>query len=387
MALVKITPNLYITFNEEFVNSKELIKDIPINCNLLFDIDMFRIKIYSDRKYEDNNLLLKELNSYESTLFKSIYKLNSKKEIEINGEKYRIKNIIHSKIFSIHKPHIPIIVVDKTIVNNDINSVVMYKDKELGVINDSMSIVPLCFLINIIQNFIKNSAFFFLIDELEYNVCEIIDENNQIDYFLIVKKKFTIRNIKSAVYIFNPSDIIYSINNTHFNFNGHLYSDKYRMYFTLNTYILLHDITELIIDYTPNKNINTNVDNVEKLITTKIKKIKILLDRYDETKLRIPNIDTKTIKYNSLMFNLLTEKLYTKLQDKIKIQINNKYSSDKVVITELDSILYKVVRISNKNINNLDDVDLMLYKKNVLMSKRTLMLKNLENGETKKLIL
>ena len=37
--------------------------------------------------------------------------------------------------------------------------------------------------------------------------------------------------------------------------------------------------------------------------------------------------------------------------------------------------------------NNLNDVDKMLYKKNVLMSKRTIILKNLENGETKKIIL
>lgn len=380
MALVKITYNLYITFNEEFVNTNELIKDIPENCNLLFNIDTFRIKIYAGQEYNDKEILMKEFTNYESKLFKSIYKLNSKKVIEINGETYQIKNIIHSKIFSLHKPHIPIIVVDKTI---DINGIIMYKDKQLGVKNDSTTIVPLYFIINIIQNFIKNSAFFFLINELDYNVCEVIDENNSIDYYLIVKKKFTIKNIKSVSYIFNEGDMIYNINNVHFNFNGHLYSDKYRMYFTLNTYILLHDIKELYIEYTPNKNVN----NVDKLTTLKTKTINIMLERFDETKLKIPNIISPTIKYNYLTFNLLTEKLYAKLQDKIKIQITNKYSSDKVIITELDSILYKVMKISNKNINNLDDIDLMLYKKNILMSKRTIMLKNLENGATKKLIL
>jgi hypothetical protein len=245
-------------------------------------------------------------------------------------------------------------------------------------------------------NFITNSAFFFLIDELDYNVCEVLNENRNIDYYLIIKKKFIIKNINSVTYIFNPSDIIYSINGVHFNFNGHLYSDKYQMYFTLNTFILLHNIKELIIDYTPNKNNrnfdkndnnNDNKNDNEKLITAKIKTIKIILDKYDESRLRIPNINTLSIKYNSLMFNLLTEKLYMKLQDQIKIKLNNKYSTDKIIITELDSILYKVVRISNKNINNLHDVDNMLYKKNILMNKRTIILKNLENGETKKIIL
>ena len=163
MTLVKITDKLYFTFNEEFTTI-ELKKDIPINCNFIINIDIFRIKIYADKEYEDNNLLLKELNYYESKLFKSIYRLNSKKDIQINGEKYQIKNIIHSKIFSLHKPHIPIIVVDKTI---DSNEIIMYKDKNLGIKNDSMSIVPLYFLINIIINFITNSAFFFLIDELD----------------------------------------------------------------------------------------------------------------------------------------------------------------------------------------------------------------------------
>jgi hypothetical protein len=383
MTLVKITDKLFMTFNEEFTNTKELIKDIPDDCRLLFDIETFRIKIYANKEYEDNNLILKELNSYESKLFKSIYRLNSKKELEINGEKYTIKNIIHSKIFSHHKPHIPIIHVEKTINSN---GVIMYKDKILGVKNDSMHIVPLYFLINICINFIKNSAFFFLIDELNYNVCEVIDDTKKIDYYLVIKKKFKIKNITSAVYIFNPLDIIYSINNVHFNFNGHLYSDKYRMYFTLNTFILLHDIKELNIEYTPNKNIYHNNDT-DNLTTLKVKTIKIMLDRFDETKLKIPNINSMSIKYNSLTFNLLTEKIYNKLQDRIKIQLNNQYSTDKIIITELDAILYKVVRISNKNINNINDVDKMLYKKNVLMSKRTIILKNLENGETKKIIL
>jgi len=383
MTLVKITDKLFMTFNEEFTNTKELIKDIPDDCRLLFDIETFRIKIYDNKEYEDNNLILKELNSYESKLFKSIYRLNSKKELEINGEKYTIKNIIHSKIFSHHKPHIPIIHVEKTINSN---GVIMYKDKILGVKNDSMHIVPLYFLINICINFIKNSAFFFLIDELNYNVCEVIDDTKKIDYYLVIKKKFKIKNITSAVYIFNPLDIIYSINNVHFNFNGHLYSDKYRMYFTLNTFILLHDIKELNIEYTPNKNIYHNNDT-DNLTTLKVKTIKIMLDRFDETKLKIPNINSMSIKYNSLTFNLLTEKIYNKLQDRIKIQLNNQYSTDKIIITELDAILYKVVRISNKNINNINDVDKMLYKKNVLMSKRTIILKNLENGETKKIIL
>ena len=36
---------------------------------------------------------------------------------------------------------------------------------------------------------------------------------------------------------------------------------------------------------------------------------------------------------------------------------------------------------------SLDDVNLMLYKKNILMSKRTIILKNLENGDLKKIIL
>ena len=158
------------------------------------------------------------------------------------------------------------------------------------------------------------------------------------------------------------------------------------MYFTLNTFILLHDIKELNIEYTPNKNIYHNNDT-DNLTTLKVKTIKIMLDRFDETKLKIPNINLMSIKYNSLTFNLLTEKIYNKLQDRIKIQLNNQYSTDKIIITELDAILYKVVRISNKNINNINDVDKMLYKKNVLMSKRTIILKNLENGETKKIIL
>jgi len=380
MTLVKITDKLYFTFNEEFTDTKVLVKDIPINCNLLFNIDIFRIKIYGGKEYRDKELLLKELNFYDSKLFKSIYRLNSKKEIEINGEIYRIKNIIHSKIFSVNKPHIPLIVVDKTI---DSNGVIVYKDKQLGIRNDLTHIVPLCFLINICINFITNSAFFFLIDELDYNVCEALNDVKTIDYYLILKKKFIIKNIKLVTYIFNPSDIIYSINGVHFNFNGHLYSDKFKMYFTLNTYILFHGVKELNIDYTPNKSIIKN----DKLIDAKVKTIRIKLEQYDETRLKIPNINSMSVNYNSLMFNLLTEKLYIKLQDRIKIQLNNKYSLDKIIITELDSILYKVEKISNKNINKLEDVDLMLYKKNYLMSKRTIVLKSLENGETKKIIL
>ncbi len=395
MTLVKFTDKLFMTFNEEFTNTKELLKDIPDYCYLLFDIKLFRIKIYSDKEYENKNLLLKELNSYESNLYKSIYRLNSKKEFDINGLIYKIKNILHSKIFSLYQPHIPIIQVDKTIVDNNI---IMYKDKILGIKNDSTTIIPLYFLINICINFIKNSGFFFFIDELEYNVCEVFNDKYKVDYYLILKKKFKIRNIKSFTYIFTPGDIIYSINNNHFNFNGHLYSDKYKMYLTLNTYILLHDLTSLEIIYTPSKNnvnVNVNVNNEDidenieknKFMTLKIKPIQINLDKFDETKLKIPHINDASIKYNSLSFDLLTEKLYKTLQNKINIPIINKYSSDRIIITQLDSILYRVVKISNKNIKSLEDVNLMLYKKNILMSKRTIILKNLENGETKKIIL
>jgi len=381
-----------MTFNEEFTNTKELIKDINNTCytpdthDLLFDIGIFRIKIYGYKEYKDNFHLLNELNIYESSLYKSIYRLNSKKEIDINGTTYRIKNLIHSKIFSLHKPHIPIIEVNKTI---DYNGVIMYNDKILGVRNGSIHIVPLYFLINICYNFIKNSGFFFFVDELDYNIYEVLDDKTKIDYYLVLKKKFKIKNINSFTYIFNTGDIIYSINNIKFNFNGHLYSEKYRMYFTLNTYILLHDIFELDFYYTPNKkNVYTNdIDNKDKFTILKVKTIQIKLDKFDETKLKIPNIDDVFIRYNSLTFNLLTDKLYKLLQNKTNILIQNKYSSEKIIITELDSILYRVVKISNKNINSLDDVNLMLYKKNVLMSKRTIILKNLENGDLKKIIL
>ena len=49
MTLVKITDKLYFTFNEEFTNTKELKKDIPDDCRLLFDIETFRIKIYANK--------------------------------------------------------------------------------------------------------------------------------------------------------------------------------------------------------------------------------------------------------------------------------------------------------------------------------------------------
>jgi hypothetical protein len=415
MSLIQINSKLYITFNEEFTNTKELIKDIPDFCELIFDIEILRIRIYGDKHYKDVNLLLTEFINYESKLYKSIYRLNYKKSIDINGNKYRIKNLIHTKIFSLHKPHIPIIEVNKTIVYN---GVIMYKDKILGISNDSTTIMPLYFLINICYNFIKNSGFFFFVNELDYDIYEVLDDKIKIDYYLVLKKKFKIKNINSFTYIFNPGDIIYSINNVQFNFNGHLYSEKYRMYFTLNTYILLHDIIELQIHYTPNKNnifnneikkdyifnneIKKDYNQIEddiienqieddiienKFKTLKVKTIQIKLDKFDETKLKIPNIDDAFIRYNLLTFNLLTEKLYKSVQNKINIPIQNKYSSEKIIVTELDSILYRVVKISNKNINSLDDVNLMLYKKNILMSKRTIILKNLENGDLKKIIL
>ena len=189
--------------------------------------------------------------------------------------------------------------------------------------------------------------------------------------------------------------MIYSINGTHFNFNGHVYSEKYKLYLTLNTYILLHDIRELEFQYTPNKSRKINLEikddidiaDEKNYITQRVKTITINLDRFDETKLIIPNIDDSNIRYNSLIFNLLTEKLYQTNKNRIKIDITNKYSAKKIIITELDSILYKVDKISNKNITSLNDVELMLIKKNLLMSKRTIILRNLENGESKKIIL
>lgn len=382
MSLIKINDTLYMTFNEKFTDTKELIKDIPKKLKIIHDIEIFRIKLYGNKLYKNTDLLITELQKFESKIFKSIYKLGPKNKININGDSYQIINIIHSKIFSLYQPHIPIIQLDKTIISNNI---IMLKDKILGVKNDSETIIPLYFLLNCCINFLNNSGFFFFHNEIEYNVCEVMDENKKVDYYLILKNKFKIKNINSFTYIFNVGDIIFSINNTHFNFNGHLYSDKYKMYLTLNTYILLHNITELDISYTPNKkNLKFNEDD---FTTLNIKIIKIKLDRFDVTRLKIPNVENKSIKYNFITFNLLTEKLYKSLENRINEEIHNKYSEDKIIIAEIDSILYRVVKISNKNIKNLDDVNLILYKKNTSMTKRTIILKNLENGESKKIIL
>ena len=371
-----------MTFNEGFTDTKELIKDMPKKLKILHDIEIFRIKLYGNKLYKNTDLLITELQKFESKIFKSIYKLGPKNKININGDSYQIINIIHSKIFSLYQPHIPIIQLDKTIISNNI---IMLKDKILGVKNDSTTIIPLYFLLNCCINFLNNSGFFFFHNEIEYNVCQVMDENKKVDYYLILKNKFKIKNINSFTYIFNVGDIIFSINNTHFNFNGHLYSDKYKMYLTLNTYILLHDVTELDISYTPNKkNLKFNEDD---FTTLNIKVIKIKLDRFDATRLKIPNVENKSIKYNFITFNLLTEKLYKTLENRINEDIQNKYSEDKIIIAEIDSILYRVIKISNKNIKNLDDVNLMLYKKNKSMTKRTIILKNLENGESKKIIL
>jgi len=391
MAFVKINDNILLTFNNEFV--EKVIIDIPKDFVLLYDINIFRIKIYGNKSYKDNVLdLLKDLNLFELKLYKSISKLNYKKQIEINGNIYKIKHIVHSKIFSQYQPHIPIIEVSNTI---DYNQEIYYKDKILGVKNNCNTIVPLYFLINICSLFIKNSGFYFLVNELEYNVCEVIDDAKYIDYYLILTKKFKINNTKLNTYIFNSGDMIYSINNIHFNFNGHLYSEKYKMYLTLNTYILLHDITNLEFHYTPNRTkkidiyINDDGDNIDdkKFLLNRIKTIILKLDKFDETKLKIPNVNESNIKYNSIVFNLLTDKLYQTVKNRINIDIINKYSTDNIIITEYDSVLYRVVKISNKNINNLNDVNLMLIKKNILMSKRTIILKSLENGDLKKIIL
>lgn len=393
MAFIKINDNLVMTFNEDFVDKSLIVRKIPKDFILLFDINIFRIKLYGVESYKTNNFeLLNDLTRYELNIYRSISKLNSKKSIEINGISYKIKNIIHSKIFSTYQPHIPIIEVDNTI---DWDQEIYYKDKVLGVKNNSNEIVPLIFLINICYLFIKNSGFFFFVNELEYNICEVIDNTSRVDYYLIFTKKFKINNTKANTYIFNPGDMIYSINGTHFNFNGHVYSEKYKLYLTLNTYILLHDIRELEFQYTPNKSRKINLEikddidiaDEKNYITQRVKTITINLDRFDETKLIIPNIDDSNIRYNSLIFNLLTEKLYQTNKNRIKIDITNKYSAKKIIITELDSILYKVDKISNKNITSLNDVELMLIKKNLLMSKRTIILRNLENGESKKIIL
>ena len=83
MAFIKINDNLVMTFNEDFVDKSLIVRKIPKDFILLFDINIFRIKLYGVESYKTNNFeLLNDLTRYELNIYRSISKLNSKKSID-----------------------------------------------------------------------------------------------------------------------------------------------------------------------------------------------------------------------------------------------------------------------------------------------------------------
>jgi len=373
---------------------------------LILDLDIFQIKLYGHKKYiQFPNILIFDLMLFMKDCHPRINKIKSKQIISISNINYRVVNIVHQKTFSKFLPHIPLISLDQTILNLDF---IRYGDKILGICNDSTTIIPMCFIINIIMNFIKNSSFYFFPNDITFDICETLNSDSKIKYYAIVKDKIAFKHLKTS-YILNPGDMIFNINSTRFNINGHIYSERYKMYLTINTYILLHGINTLTISYTSNKKLlniektdksydrlvdilddyNVNIDVKHKqFISAEPKLITIDLKPFDNDKLRIPIINRKKITYNDLEFKILSESLINSTKINISEQLFgnkfvNSHSNKQTVITEINKTIYRLQKISNKNIWNLNDLEIIINKRE---AKRTFTLQNIETNELLKVI-
>jgi hypothetical protein len=354
------------TFNKYFtidsINISLSFQEKDISQSIYFTFPEFKnLTIFS---YKPNITKIDILQILDKYMCPDYFKLLKKNDILndiLNEEKtqYVLQNILNEKYFSIFLPEIPLI---KIIENNkaEKNNMVFYKDKLIGIFIDESTIIPVIVLFNIIKNLILNDGIYIIDNQINFDVLEtILNENQTQHFFLSLNESLIIKCEKGKQkFKFHKGDIIFNLNGNSFNKNGKIYSEKLKLYVSINTYLMINGSNLIDLNFLPQ---SKSIDE-KNINCTHMKNVQIILPIFNQSQLKIPIIEEdKIYKYNNLEFKILTEKLMETYLDcpLSKNQFDkNHLSEDKyIVLTNHSSKkLYILNKISNKKIENLEEM-------------------------------
>ena len=343
-------------FSVDSINISFSFQDKKISNSIYFTFPEFKnLTIFSDKPNITTDEVLNILDKY---LCPDSFKMLRKNSILNDGEsQYVLQNITNERYFSMFLPEIPLI---KVIENDNAmpNKIVFYKDKLIGVFIDETTIIPVIVLFNIIKNLISNNGIYILDNNINFDILETIDnENKSQNFFLSLNNSIKI-DVNNKKFKLSEGSIIFNINGNSFNKNGKIYSDKLKLYLSLNTYLMMNGSNIIDIDFLPKSkrmdDININCSN--------LKKIQIVLPKFNQSQLKIPILDEdKIYTYNKLEFRILTEKLMETYLDcplsKKQFDKNHLSSNKYIALTNHSSKqLYILKKISNKKIENIEQM-------------------------------
>lgn len=385
ITLNHIIENIY--HNEYSINKKEY--------DILFKIDIYDIIILI-KKNEDKNikLFLEEFNKfYDSTkifTFEELLNLDENYKLKIaNTDLYlNNKNVELVELKSKLYPKIPILfsIFDleryKDIEIKGLSGSIIHIDKKIiGLLtsineNQEFEIIPMVIIKLLIQSTIKNGFKFY---SLPVNV--------------IQKEDLTLYISNSVSTILQQKDLIIKIDDKNIEENKSIYDSQLNICIPIDTYIILNGKITLDIEYRKfTKNKNTFITQVNN----------IRLQEVDFKQTMISYKDTeKNVELFGLKFKELSEDFLLKcLNNNISIpdlDYSYKFSDKKIIILygysqyikhniieifkknniDINKNLYRLVRISKKEISTIDDVE---YHNLLERKKITLQFLNINNS-------
>ena len=368
---------------------------VSLNDNILIsfgnNINKFKIEsIHTQFYFPEFKHLLIDIKCSREVLLHTIqslfepFKILNKNTILTNDfSQYIVSTIKYKKYFSEFLPSFPLIEIidNKKYVEN---SCIFHEDDPYGIQLDSKYIFPFSILFPLLYNLIINDGKYifnnFKLDMIEINEIDQDkdkDEDDEDDedgeiievkYYAILKKTLKFK-INDKIIKFDYNDIIYTINNCHFNKNGNIFCPELNIYIPLNLYFILCINSHYTFEYSTGININNN-----KIVNTIIKNRITELPKSNESELLIPIFSEEIYSYRGLEFNILTEKLMEIYQDcplKQSQFLNNYVSTEKYIVltNHKDGLLYILKKISNKNISSFNM--LKEYTENILQKNKS----------------
>ena len=276
--------------------------------------------------------------------------------------------VVYKKYFSNSLPYIPIILIKKSLVFAPNETIIMLKNKILGILINN-EIIPMIIMTLIIKNYIINDYEMYIVPYIinykiaETSVKEDNSNNDEENYILIPNDKYKLSNNQ----YFNKNDYIYEIDDYKFNKMGFIYLKEINSSIHINTYMLLKGSKSIKIKYTPAIFINSHLLNSSgnNLQLMQIKTNTLIIDKFNSNKLKLPIQIQPNYNYKDKTFTILSEDLIrnSNLKSPISLEnFTNSYSNNNFIVMINNNKIYIVNKISGKNINNINIFNTILDK-------------------------